>query len=93
MRAPATRYRFRSTSGLARARPGVALQPDDVHGASEVVDPAAYAWRDAGWRGRPWHEAVVYELHVGTFTPEGTFAAARAAPATISPRSASPRSS
>jgi maltooligosyltrehalose trehalohydrolase len=41
------------------------------------VDPGAYTWRHAGWRGRPWEEAVVYELHVGTFTPEGTFAAAR----------------
>jgi malto-oligosyltrehalose trehalohydrolase/4-alpha-glucanotransferase len=41
-----------------------------------VVDPGAYLWRDAGWRGRPWEEAVVYELHIGAFTPEGTFRAA-----------------
>jgi malto-oligosyltrehalose trehalohydrolase/4-alpha-glucanotransferase len=47
-----------------------------VHGPSEVIDPAAYAWRDTGWRGRPWEEAIVYELHVGAFTPEGTFRAA-----------------
>jgi len=49
---------------------------DDVHGASRVVDPRSYVWRDRGWRGRPWHEAVIYELHVGTFTPSGTFRAA-----------------
>jgi malto-oligosyltrehalose trehalohydrolase len=47
-----------------------------VHGPSEVIDPQAYVFRDGEWRGRPWHEAVLYELHVGTFTPEGTFAAA-----------------
>ena len=40
------------------------------------IDPLAFDWPDAGWRGRPWHEAVIYELHVGCFTPEGTFAAA-----------------
>jgi 1,4-alpha-glucan branching enzyme len=40
-----------------------------------VVDPAAFAW-DADWRGRPWKECVLYELHVGSFTREGTFAAA-----------------
>jgi malto-oligosyltrehalose trehalohydrolase len=41
-----------------------------------VIDPGAYRWKAAGWRGRPWHEAVVYELHVGTFTPNGTYAGA-----------------
>jgi malto-oligosyltrehalose trehalohydrolase len=49
---------------------------DDVHGASRLVDPHAYVWRNRDWRGRPWHEAVIYELHVGTFTPGGTFRAA-----------------
>ena len=49
---------------------------DDVHGPSRLLDPHAYAWHDADWRGRPWHEAVIYELHVGTFTPGGTFRAA-----------------
>jgi malto-oligosyltrehalose trehalohydrolase len=56
--------------------PASRANPADVHGPSVVVDPEAYEWRDDGWRGRPWNEAVVYELHVGTFTPEGTFAAA-----------------
>jgi maltooligosyltrehalose trehalohydrolase len=48
-----------------------------VHGASEVIDPGAFAWEDGDWNGRPWAEAVLYELHVGTFSPEGTFAGAQ----------------
>ncbi|HWG75410.1 MAG TPA: malto-oligosyltrehalose trehalohydrolase [Steroidobacteraceae bacterium] len=73
---PGTRYRFVLPDGLAVPDPASRYQPQDVHGPSEVIDPCAYTWRDGGWRGRPWHEAVLYELHVGTFTPEGTFAAA-----------------
>jgi maltooligosyltrehalose trehalohydrolase len=77
--APAgTRYRFRLPDGLMVPDPASRSNPDDVHGASVVVDPLAYRWRDDGWRGRPWHEAVVYELHVGSFTPEGSFTAAAA---------------
>ncbi|MDX1375287.1 MAG: malto-oligosyltrehalose trehalohydrolase [Burkholderiales bacterium] len=72
------RYAYVVDDGLRVPDPASRFNPDDVHGASEVVDPLAYRWREAGWRGRPWHEAVVYELHVGTFTPEGTFAAAAA---------------
>jgi maltooligosyltrehalose trehalohydrolase len=45
-----------------------------VHGLSLVVDPASYGWSDDTWKGRPWEEAVLYELHVGTATPEGTYA-------------------
>ncbi|HEY4139117.1 MAG TPA: alpha-amylase family glycosyl hydrolase, partial [Casimicrobiaceae bacterium] len=71
---PGTRYRFRVDGGTEVPDPASRFNPDDVHGASEVVDPLAYEWRDADWRGRPWHEAVIYELHVGTFTTEGTFA-------------------
>lgn len=51
-------------------------QPFGVRGPSEVVDPRAFEWHDANWRGRPWDEAVIYELHVGTFSPEGTYAGA-----------------
>ncbi len=51
-------------------------QPSGVHGLSRVVDHSAYPWSDAGWRGRPLASGVVYELHTGTFTPEGTFDAA-----------------
>jgi maltooligosyltrehalose trehalohydrolase len=73
---PGARYRFVVGEGLQVPDPAARFNPDDVHGASEIVDPLAYRWRGSDWRGRPWHEAVVYELHVGTFTPEGTFAAA-----------------
>jgi len=71
------RYRYVLEDGLAVPDPASRANPDDVHGSSRVVDPGAYAWRDAAWRGRPWHEAVVYELHIGAFTPQGSFAAAR----------------
>ena len=71
-----TRYRFVLPDGLRVPDPASRYQPQDVHGPSEVVDPAAYVWRDAGWNGRLWEEAVVYELHIGAFTPEGTFRAA-----------------
>jgi maltooligosyltrehalose trehalohydrolase len=51
-------------------------QPEGVHALSEVVDAAAFAWSDGGWTPPPCHEAVIYEMHVGTFTREGTFDAA-----------------
>src|SRR5262249_112046 len=70
------RYRYRIDGGITVPDPASRSNPDDVHGASEVVDPRAFAWDEGGWNGRPWHEAVIYELHVGTFTPEGTFRAA-----------------
>ncbi|GAB0115860.1 malto-oligosyltrehalose trehalohydrolase [Acidisoma sp. C75] len=73
---PGTRYQFRLPDGLLVPDPGSRFQPEDVHGPSAVVDPDGYQWQDAGWQGRPWHEAVIYELHLGTFTPEGTFRAA-----------------
>ena len=76
--APAgTHYRFVLESGLAVPDPASRHNPLDVHGPSAVVDPLDYAWQDAAWKGRPWEDAVIYELHVGAFTPEGTFAAAR----------------
>jgi malto-oligosyltrehalose trehalohydrolase len=73
---PGTPYRFRVREDLAVPDPASRSNPWDVNAPSVVVDPRAYEWRDDAWRGRPWNEAVVYELHVGTFTPEGTFAAA-----------------
>ena len=76
---PGTLYRFRvpteAGDGLLVPDPASRFQPRDVHGPSEVIDPTAFAWEDE-FAGLPWAEAVVYELHVGTFTPEGTFAAA-----------------
>jgi maltooligosyltrehalose trehalohydrolase len=71
---PGNRYQFRINGELLVPDPASRFQPDDVHGASEIIDPAGYAWNDADWRGHPWEEVVLYELHVGTFTPEGTFA-------------------
>ncbi|MCC6611094.1 MAG: malto-oligosyltrehalose trehalohydrolase [Burkholderiales bacterium] len=77
--APAgTRYRFRIDGKLSVPDPASRCNPDDVHGPSLVVDPLAFEWSDGAWRGRPWEDAIIYELHVGTFTPEGTFAAALA---------------
>ena len=73
--APAgTRYRFRIDGRSVVPDPASRCNPDDVHGSSAVVDPLAFDWNDDGWAGRPWAEAVIYELHVGTFSPEGTFA-------------------
>ncbi len=71
-----TLYRFVLPDGLRVPDPASRFQPHDVHGPSEVIDPEAYAWADGAWAGRPWHEAVVYELHVGSFTVDGTFRAA-----------------
>jgi malto-oligosyltrehalose trehalohydrolase len=74
--APGAGYAFRIDGRIEVPDPASRANPGGVHAKSVVVDPCAYAWRDEGWRGRAWHEAVVYELHVGTFTPQGTFGAA-----------------
>src|SRR5262249_53473045 len=68
-----SRYRFVLQDGTRVPDPASRYQPDDVHGASAVVDPRSYSWRTADWRGRPWHEAVFYELHVAAFDAAGTF--------------------
>ncbi len=73
---PGTGYCFRLPDGRAVPDPASRWQPDGVHGASRVVDPRTYRWTMADWRGRPWHETVLYELHIGTFTPQGTYRAA-----------------
>jgi maltooligosyltrehalose trehalohydrolase len=72
--APGGRYRYRVDGEHEVPDPVSRYQPDDVHGPSEIVDPEAFEWRDEGWNGRLWEEAALYELHVGTFSPEGTFA-------------------
>ncbi len=69
------RYRFLLSDGTQIPDPASRFQPKDVHGPSEVVDPSSFR-RRSSWRGRPWTETVLYELHVGAFTPEGTFEAA-----------------
>ncbi len=71
-----TRYRVSVDGRGPFPDPASRFQPDGVHGASEVIDPSIFAWSDQAWRGRPLEELVLYELHVGAFTSEGTFAAA-----------------
>ncbi len=71
-----SRYQFQINGQTKVPDPASRFQPSDVHGPSQIIDAAAFEWQDEKWRERPWEEAVIYELHVGTFTPEGTFAAA-----------------
>jgi maltooligosyltrehalose trehalohydrolase len=75
--AAGTRYRFRIDGAHEVADPAARRNPQGVHGPSEVVDPCAFTWDDGAWRTPPWPSAVIYELHVGTFTAAGTFSAAR----------------
>jgi maltooligosyltrehalose trehalohydrolase len=72
-----TYYQFEIDGGLRVPDPASRFQPRDVHGPSQVIDPQDWDWRDKDWAGRPWEEAVIYELHVGTFTPDGTFSAVK----------------
>jgi maltooligosyltrehalose trehalohydrolase len=67
-------YLFQLPNGMQVPDPASRAQQRDVHGPSLLVDPRTYEWRDASWQGRPWEEAIIYELHIGTFTQEGTFA-------------------
>ena len=73
--APGSRYQYQLNEDLVRPDPASHYQPDGVHGPSQVVDHSDFAWDEAGWQGMPLEQYVCYELHVGTFTPEGTFAA------------------
>lgn len=68
-----TRYRYRIDDRWGYPDPYSRSQPDGPHGASEVVDPAADTWHDEAWRGLTTRGLIIYELHVGAFTPEGTF--------------------
>jgi len=74
--APGTLYHYRLDNGLNVPDPASRANPQDVHGPSQVVNATAFIWQDDSWQGRPWHEAVIYELHLGTFKMEGTFRAA-----------------
>src|SRR5215469_2015236 len=71
-------YRYRIDGAQEVPDPASRCNPQGVHGPSEVIDPAAYRWDDAGWRAPPWRESVIYELHVGTFNRPGTYAAVAA---------------
>ncbi|HWK45812.1 MAG TPA: malto-oligosyltrehalose trehalohydrolase [Stellaceae bacterium] len=68
-----TRYAYR-IDGRDYPDPASRFQPEDVYGPSEVIDPTAHDWQDTAWRGRLWHEIVLYELHTGTFSDTGDFA-------------------
>jgi maltooligosyltrehalose trehalohydrolase len=71
-----TRYKFRIDGEVEIPDPASAFQPDDILGPSEIIDHGGFSWRSKNWRGRPWEEVVFLELHVGTFTPGGTFRSA-----------------
>ena len=73
---PGTDYAYRVDGSPNRPDPRSALQPDGVHGHSRTVDPATWQWTDQDWEGKDLRGSVIYELHVGTFTPEGTLDAA-----------------
>ncbi|GGE20861.1 malto-oligosyltrehalose trehalohydrolase [Aureimonas endophytica] len=66
-------YAFRIDGEAIVPDPAARAQVADVHSFSRLVDPRAYEWKTPGWKGRPLQDCVFYELHVGTFTPEGTF--------------------
>ena len=67
-------YAFQLPDGRHVPDPAARAQAGSVHEESLLIDPSAYVWRTAAWRGRPWEEAVIYELHTGTFSEAGTFA-------------------
>jgi maltooligosyltrehalose trehalohydrolase len=70
---PGCDYAFRLDGGPPRPDPRSAFQPSGIHGPSRLVDHAAFAWNDTGWRGITLRGSVLYECHVGTFSAEGTF--------------------
>jgi maltooligosyltrehalose trehalohydrolase len=70
------RYAYLLEDGSTLPDPASRYQPEGVHGWSEVVDPRAYTWRSIEWRRPGWRGQSIYEIHVGTFTPEGTFRSA-----------------
>jgi malto-oligosyltrehalose trehalohydrolase len=72
---PGTRYKFRIDDEIDVPDPASRFQPGDVHGPSEVIGQT-YDWQARSWKGRPWHECVFLELHVGTFSGGGTFRSA-----------------
>lgn len=72
---PGTRYFFQPDGQQDYPDPASHYQPEGVHNPSEVVDHQAYSWQDQSWRGLPFKDLILYEIHVGTFTPEGTFEA------------------
>jgi maltooligosyltrehalose trehalohydrolase len=74
--AAGTRYFYQIDAGPPRPDPRAAFQPEGIEAPSAIVDHDAFPWTDGGWKGTPLDSAVIYELHVGTFTPDATFDAA-----------------
>jgi maltooligosyltrehalose trehalohydrolase len=70
---PSVQYLYVLEETRERPDPASGFQPHDVHGTSQVVDHTAFKWQDAGWKSMALNDYVIYELHVGTFTPEGNF--------------------
>ena len=73
---PGQVYEYVLGDGISVPDPAARGLAADVDGPSLVLAPLSYRWKHIEWRGRPWHETIIYELHIGTFTPEGTFRAA-----------------
>ena len=73
---PGTEYWYRLDGARDRPDPVSRELAGGVHGVSRVVDPDAFRWTDGGWQGLAMPDLILYELHVGAFTPEGTFDAA-----------------
>jgi len=74
--APGLRYRYRLDAGDLLPDPASRFQPEGPHGPSEIIDPSVFPWSDQAWRGIEIRGQVIYEMHVGTFTREGTWGAA-----------------
>ena len=72
-------YKYR-LDGRLLPDPASRFQPQGVHGPSQIIDPSTFRWTDSGWRRPDIDDWVIYELHVGTFSPQGAYRAHRAAP-------------
>jgi maltooligosyltrehalose trehalohydrolase len=68
-----TLYQYRINGGMLVPDPASRFQPQDAEGPSEVIDASSFLWKDNAWSGREWREAVIYELHVGTFSAKGNY--------------------
>ena len=69
------RYYYIPEEGQPYPDPCSQYQPEGLNGPSQVIDHAGFTWQDGAWRGKPLASLIFYEIHVGTFTPEGTFEA------------------
>ena len=74
---PETRYLFRLDNNKDRPDPASHFQPDGVFGSSAVVNHSSFVWKDNDWQGIKFEDMIMYELHIGTFSPQGTFAGAK----------------